>query len=59
LNERDIIIKKVVKQQILSRQIFFQQTFDNDNRNDQRDLNVVEILNLPNSSSKSDDLNSV
>ncbi len=44
----------MVKQQILS-----QQTFDNDNRNDQRDLNVVKILNLRNSSSKSDDLNSV
>jgi hypothetical protein len=49
----------VGKQQILSHQIFFRQTFDNENRNDQRDLNMVEILNLRNSSSKSDDLNAV
>ncbi len=47
----DITITKGVKQQILSYQIFFQQTFDNRNRNDQRDLSVVEILNLCNWSS--------
>jgi hypothetical protein len=49
--EWDTIITKVVKRQILSYQ-FFQQTFNNENRNDEGYLGVVEIPNLCYSSSK-------